>query len=101
MGKRASRYAPRPLFLLPLIISSSERENSRAHPVHLTPEDLENEELAAYAEEYTALADFTDLDAMADELFNWSDEETPEYGRRLKSKGKGKAHLTDDVNMSG
>ena len=34
---------------------------------HVTPEDLEQEELEAYAEEYAALKDFEDVDGI-----NWS-----------------------------
>ena len=34
---------------------------------HVTPEDLEQEELEAYAEEYAALEDFEDVDGI-----NWS-----------------------------
>ena len=34
---------------------------------HITPEDLEREELEAYAEEYVALEDFEDVDEI-----NWS-----------------------------
>lgn len=34
---------------------------------HVTPEDLEREELEAYAEEYVALEDFEDVDEI-----NWS-----------------------------
>ncbi|EGO29111.1 hypothetical protein SERLADRAFT_456449 [Serpula lacrymans var. lacrymans S7.9] len=35
----------------------------------VTPEDLESEELAVYAEEYAALADFADLDANVEDFF--------------------------------
>ena len=31
---------------------------------HVTPEDLEQEELEAYAEEYAALKDFEDVDGI-------------------------------------
>ena len=41
----------------------------------LTPVDLDDEELAAYAEECAALADFDDIPE--EELFNWSDFEEP------------------------
>ena len=42
----------------------------------LTPIDLDDEELAAYAEECAALADFDDIPE--EELFSWSDFEEPD-----------------------
>ena len=42
----------------------------------LTPIDLADEELAAYAEECAALADFGDIPE--EELFSWSDFEEPD-----------------------
>ena len=42
----------------------------------LTPIDLDDEELAAYAEECAALADFNDIPE--EELFSWSDFEEPD-----------------------
>ena len=42
----------------------------------LTPIDLDDEELAAYAEECAALADFDDIPE--EELFSWSDLEEPD-----------------------
>jgi hypothetical protein len=42
----------------------------------LTPIDLDDEELAAYAEERAALADFDDIPE--EELFSWSDFEEPD-----------------------
>lgn len=42
----------------------------------LTPIDLDDEELAAYAEECAALADFDDI--TEEELFSWSDFEEPD-----------------------
>ena len=47
----------------------------------LTPIDLDDEELAAYAEECAALADFDDI---PEELFSWSDFEEPdEHGHDM------------------
>jgi hypothetical protein len=66
-----------------------------------TPEDLEAEELEAYAEEYTALADFEDLDAIAEELFSYSDLEDE---HQPEKRGKSKAiplPLDDDMDMTG
>ena len=42
----------------------------------LTPIDLDDEELAAYAEECAAMADFDDIPE--EELFSWSDLEEPD-----------------------
>ena len=42
----------------------------------LTPVDLDDEELAAYAEECAALADFDDIPE--EELFSWSDFDEPD-----------------------
>ena len=52
----------------------------------LTPIDLDDEELAAYAEECAALADFDDIPE--EELFGWSDFEEPDkhdYNMDVKS----------------
>ena len=45
---------------------------------HVTPEDLEQEELEAYAEEYAALEDFEDVDGI-----NWSLSDFEDDGRAV------------------
>ena len=41
---------------------------------HVTPEDLEQEELEAYAEEYAALEDFEDVDGINRSLSDFEDD---------------------------
>jgi hypothetical protein len=70
-------------------------------PPGLAMHDLETEELAAYAEEYAAFADFADLDGLADELFELSDMEDGASVHKTDTalpsrKGKRKA----DVDMA-
>lgn len=52
------------------LFAFSEQKSSSTEP---TPDDLEEEELLEYAEQYTALADFADLDLATDDLIALSD----------------------------
>ena len=57
-------------------VSSSHGATTLPQEEELTPVDLDDEELAAYAEECAALADFDDIPE--EELFSWSDFEEPD-----------------------
>lgn len=88
-------YAVRSFFLSSVLFSSylplSEASTGQNHKISnltlaQTPEDLEAEELQAYAEEYAALADFEDLDALADEWLSYSDVEDEHHQENEKAK---------------
>jgi hypothetical protein len=65
----------------------------------LTPDELDAQEL----EEYAALADFEDLDALPDEWFEWSDtEEEGGHGDAASSHAwTNRNQAGDDVDMIG
>jgi len=67
-----------------------------------TPEELEQEELDTYAEEFAVLADFEDLGALGDEIFSLSDLED-DASSSAQPKGEDKIIHTadDDVDMAG
>lgn len=63
MGKRTSGCVPLPRCLAHLLFSYTSYHVDIPQPLELntSPEDLEAEELQAYADEYAALADFEDI----------------------------------------
>ncbi|KAH7924938.1 hypothetical protein BV22DRAFT_1034633 [Leucogyrophana mollusca] len=78
----------------------SELRDHTSSTLDMTPEDLEAEEIAAYAEEYAALEDFADIDVTADDFSVWSDAEDllPEP---LPRKGKAQIEASDeDMDMT-
>jgi hypothetical protein len=83
----------------PTFLFSLEPKTADTCPWEVTPYDLENEELAAYAEEYDALADFDDMDALGDDVFDIHDgEDGEETGRRTDELDHARSH--EDVTMS-
>ncbi|KAI6145747.1 hypothetical protein EDD17DRAFT_129031 [Pisolithus thermaeus] len=70
----------------PLLLSAISARSSSIHVPHPTDDDPD-EELIAYAEEYSALADFVDIDLSAEEFSSWSDVEEDISGRPQGSRG--------------
>ena len=68
-------------------------------PISTEPDDLDEEELAAYVEEYQLQQDLQDLPV--DDLFSLSDlEDLPEEEPfDWKGKGKAQAQVIQDVDM--
>ncbi|KAH7912630.1 hypothetical protein BJ138DRAFT_1060693 [Hygrophoropsis aurantiaca] len=68
--------------------------------IHVAPEDMEAEEMAAYAEEYAALADFADIDIAADDFSAWSDVDES-LSEVASGKGKATSETMDlDMDMT-
>ncbi|KAL4068447.1 hypothetical protein V8B97DRAFT_825072 [Scleroderma yunnanense] len=61
---------------------STSTSNMASSATHSIPDDIDDEELQAYAEEYTIFADFADIDPNADEFSSLSDLEELEGGGR-------------------
>lgn len=72
--------APQLILFLCYAVSGSANPHDITRPLQgeeeLTPIDLDDQELAAYAEKCAALADFNDIPE--EELFSWSDFEEPD-----------------------
>lgn len=63
---------------------------------NVTPDDLDDEELRAYADEYAALADFEDI---AEEEWSLSDLEEPDPGPQGRSMLAASGTEVVDVDM--
>jgi len=70
----------------------------------LTLEDLEEEELAAYAEERAAVEDFADLDLSAEDFSAWSDTDDvplpPSPTQSTAATHGGSVYEDDNMDMS-
>jgi hypothetical protein len=66
----------------------------------VTPEDLEQEEIEAYAAEYASIQDFSDLSVTIDDFSAWSDiEDTPMQSSRMPDKA-GQSSEDRDMDLS-
>lgn len=66
----------------------------------VTPEDLEQEEIEAYAAEYENLQELSDLGVTVDDFSAWSDiEDTPVPSSQMTDKA-GRSSEDDDMDMS-
>lgn len=64
------------------------------HHPNITPQDLDEEELQAYAEEHAALADFDDLEGLEWSLSDLDDEDAPNADQPASSA------RMDEMDMS-
>ena len=98
MGKRITRFAPP---FLDSVIEVKCALELAPDSYCMTPEDLEREELEAYAAEYANSQDLPNLDITTDDFSAWSDIEDASMGSlQLGSDKAGRSSADRDMDLS-
>jgi len=78
----------------------SELQETTPDSYRVTPEDLEQEEIEAYAAEYANTQDLSDLSVTIDDFSAWSDiEDTPLQSAQMSDKA-GRSSEDRDMDLS-
>lgn len=98
MGKRITRSAS--LFLKSINGRLTFLLDLASDSYCVTPEDLEQEEIEAYAAEYANAQDFSDLSVTIDDFSAWSDiEDIPMQSSRMSDMA-GRSSEDRDMDLS-